>query len=131
MDAGGSGVYRTGDEVYVYAPDRENFLFFITDVFSHWEGDLAGRGPGPFTIIAENDLYSKAVYVEDHSVWMGIVLAAVAAVAVLSIFRKSDRLKWMFSGLSGLNKMKPKMKMKKKKKIMKASEFEQEAADEQ
>lgn len=131
VDADGSGVYRTGDEAYVYAPDREKFLFFITDVFSHWEGDLAGRGPGPFTIIAENDLYSKAVYVEDHSVWMGIVLAAVAAVAVLSIFRKSDRLKWMFSGLSGLNKMKPKMKMKKKKKIMKASEFEQEAADEQ
>ena len=126
VDAEGGGVYRIGEDVHVYAPDEEKFLFFITEVFSHWEGDLAGRGPGPFVMTAENDLYSKAVYVEDHMVWMGIVFAAVAAVAVLSIFRKSDRLKWMFGSMSGLGKIKPK---RKKKKIVKESDFAGEPDD--
>ena len=112
-DAEGSGVFRTGDEVHIRAPDKPKLLFFITDVFSYWEGDLSGRGPGPFVLIAEKDLYSRAVYVEDHSTWMGLVFVAVAAVAVLSVFRKSDRLKWMFGGMSWMGKMKPKKKEKK------------------
>ena len=112
-DAEGSGVFRTGDEIHIRAPDKPKLLFFITDVFSHWEGDLSGRGPGPFVLIAEKDLNARAVYVEDHSTWMGLVFVAVAAVAALSVFRKSDRLKWMFGGMSGMGKMKPKKKEKK------------------
>ena len=127
VDAEGSGIFRTGDEIHIRAPDKPKLLFFITEVFSHWEGDFSGRGPGPFVLIAEKDLYSKAVYVEDHGVWMGLVFAAVAAVAVLSVFRKSDRLKWVFGGMSGLGKMKP--KMKKKKKPAKESDFTGEADD--
>ena len=115
LDAQGGGVYRLGDEVMVSAPDREKASFLIIETFSHWEGDLSGKGRGSsFTFGASEDIYAVAIYKEVHA-WMGIMFAAAAVIAILAVFRKSDRLKWMFAGLSGLGKMRPKRNSKGRK----------------
>lgn len=103
VGADGGGVYRPGDAVRVSAPDREIVPFLIMETFSHWEGDLSGEGRGSLAFMASEDIYAKAVYREVH-VWMGIAFAAAAAAAVLAAFRKSDRAKWMFAGLSGFGR---------------------------
>ncbi len=74
----GSGHYPYGTTVTLSAPPKDKILFFVRDVFDHWEG--VSYDSDTVTLVATENIDAKAVLREDYSLLMltcGMVLTAV------------------------------------------------------
>ncbi len=89
----GGGVYEYGQTVSVSAPDVPKVWYFVKDTFDHWEG-IDGIGSS-ISFNATQDMQITAVYREDHSLWMIIVLASAVSVIVLGLYKKNESARWM------------------------------------
>jgi hypothetical protein len=74
----GSGHYPHGTPVVLSVPPKDRVLFFVRDVFDHWEG--IPYDSDTVTLLATENIDAKAVLREDYSILMltcGLVLTAV------------------------------------------------------
>ena len=92
IDGEGSGVYRKGELVTVYAPDRERLSFLIRDTFDHWIGmdDKSAKA----SFVADSDITIIAMYREDYTYLMVLVLMPLLAASIFAISKRTTGLKW-------------------------------------
>ena len=92
VDGEGSGVYGRGELVTVYAPDRERLSFLIRDTFDHWIGmdDKSARA----SFVADSDITVMAVYREDYTYLMVLVLMPLLAASMFAISKRTAGLRW-------------------------------------
>lgn len=81
-NAVGSGYYPYGTTITLSVPPRDKVLFFVRDVFDHWEG--ISYNSDTVTLIATENIDAKAVLREDYSILM---LTCGAALTALAYFR--------------------------------------------
>jgi hypothetical protein len=78
----GSGHYPYGTAVTLSVPPKDRALFFVRDVFDHWEG--ISYDSDTVTLIATDNIDAKAILREDYSILM---LTCGAALTVAVYFR--------------------------------------------
>lgn len=124
IDGEGSGVYSYGDKITISAPDKPILSFLVKETFDYW--DTIDK-PSSFVILAEKDMEVTAMYKDDYTILMGIILAGVIGVVVYIIKNGDNQFRYRFDDIA--EKITPsikrcipnnnwtKIKMKKSKKI--------------
>ena len=90
---GGGGVYEYGQTVNLSAPDVPKVWYFVKDTFDHWEG--IDRIDSSISFNATQDMQITAVYREDHSLWMIVVLVSAVSMIVFGLYKKNESVRWM------------------------------------
>lgn len=90
----GSGVYRYGDMVRVTAQDREIVSFLIRDVFVGWVGLEPHHTSSDEIFVATKDMHIVAMYREDYTYLMLVVLIPLAAGGVYVTARNFTGFGW-------------------------------------
>jgi len=105
----GSGVYSYGEEVVISAPSKEKLSYLIMEKFSHWQ---KVDKPEKFVITADSDYMITAVYQDDYTILMIVIVGMVVSLMFV-IFRKGDS-KIRYHIITILDSLKTKLsKMKK------------------
>ena len=105
----GSEVYSYGEEVVISAPSKEKLSYLIMEKFSHWQ---KVDKPEKFVITADSDYMITAVYQDDYTILMIVIVGMVASLMFV-IFRKGDS-KIRYHIITILDSLKTKIpKMKK------------------
>ncbi|MGQ0772755.1 MAG: hypothetical protein ACT4NT_08310 [Nitrososphaerota archaeon] len=131
----GGGYYPYGATVTLSVPPKDKALFFVRDVFDHWEG--APYSADVVILIAKENMDVKAVLREDYSFLMlvfGIVMTAV--IYFKFVWKKGVNLSWYVRKLAIIEKI-PKMgsvktilkKPKSKHKVLRPSDFDRKEID--
>lgn len=82
----GSGIYSYGENVVISAPAKQKLSYLIMEKFSHWQ---EVDKPETFVISAEKDYTITAIYQDDYTILM-IVIVGIVASLLFVIFRKGD-----------------------------------------
>lgn len=91
-DGEGSGVYSYGESVKISAPDKPIIPILIKETFDYWIGsDITTSS---FTITPENDYSITAVYKDDYSVLMVIVMGGVGIIVLIVVRKGESGLKY-------------------------------------
>lgn len=90
----GSGVYEYGETVNLEAPDIPKAWYFVKDTFDHWEG-IEDKVDSSISFEATQDMQITAVYREDNSLWMVIVLTSSVAMMAFGLYKKNESVRWM------------------------------------
>lgn len=86
-DGKGSGVYSYGDTIVISAPDKPIISYLVKETFNHWEG--INKKSSSFVIPAEKDIEVTAVYRDDYTILMGVILSGVIG-AVIFVIKNGD-----------------------------------------
>ena len=83
-DGIGTGIYKPGDIVVVSAPDKPKISFLVVEKFDYWIGTDESS---VFIINAEKDIEITAVYKDDYTGLL-IVVILIIGVAIITILKK-------------------------------------------
>ena len=118
IDGTGSGVYSYGEMVHIAAPDKQIIPFLQIETFDYWIGHDNEKSTFRYEAVA--DLTVTAIYYDDYSGAMIVIVLGMVVVLVV-LFRKGDgRIKYHLREVSDFitSKMKitlPKIDLSKKK----------------
>ena len=85
-DGKGSGIYPYGEMIKISAPDKPKLSFLIVEKFDHWIGS---DKPATFVVNGQEDVEITAVYKEDYSGLMIVIVLGVTCILIL-VYRKGD-----------------------------------------
>jgi len=91
-DGEGSGIYSYGDTIIISAPDKPILSFLVTETFDYWVG--INKESSSFVITVDKDIQITAVYKDDYTILMGIILAGVIAGVVFVIKSGDNALRY-------------------------------------
>jgi len=94
----GSGVYSYGDMVTISAPDKPILSFLVKETFDYWVG--IDKKSSSFVIQADEDIEITAVYRDDYTILMGIILAGVIGGVVYMIKNGDNQLRYRFEDIA-------------------------------
>ena len=97
IDGDGSGVYSYGEKIRISAPDKQKLSYLVMEKFDHWIG--TERMVSSFVMHTENDIVLTAVYKDDYSILMGIILILVIAGVIFAIKKGDNALKYRIEEL--------------------------------
>ncbi len=114
----GSGVYSYGDSIAISAPDKPIILFLVKETFDYWDG--INKKSSSFTILADKDIEVTAMYKDDYTILMGIILVGVVGIVVYVIKNGDNALRYRFDDIAEkitpiIKKYIPKYTLKKPK----------------
>jgi len=92
-NAVGSGHYPYGTEVTLSVPPKDRALFFVREVFDHWDG--ISYDSDTVTLVATENIDAKAILREDYSFLMltcGMVLTAM--IYFRFVWKKGINIYW-------------------------------------
>jgi len=98
IDGEGSGVYSYGDMVTISAPDKPILSFLVKETFDYW--DTIDKKSSSFVISADKDIEITAMYRDDYTILMGIILAGVIGAVVFVIKNGDNQLKYRFEDIA-------------------------------
>ncbi len=100
----GGGYYPYGTTVTLSVPPKDKALFFVRDVFDHWEG--APYSTDVVILIAKENIDVKAVLREDYSFLMLVFgIGMTAMVYFIFVWRKGINLSWYVHKLAIIEKI--------------------------
>ena len=116
IDGTGSGVYLYGEIIHIAAPDKQIIPFLKIEKFDYWIG--SNNEKSAFSYETVDDLTITAVYYEDYTGAMIVIVLGVVVILVI-LYRQGDgRIKYHLREVTDFisSKMKtPKMNILKKK----------------
>ena len=87
IDGKGSGIYPYGENIKISAPDKQKISFLVMEKFDYWIG--IDKSTSSFTVKTEKDIEITAIYKDDYTILMGMILAIVIAFVIL-VIKKGD-----------------------------------------
>jgi len=97
IDGEGSGVYSYGDMITISAPDKPILSFLVKETFDYW--DTIDK-PSSFVISADKDIRITAMYKDDYTILMGIILAGVIGAVAFVIKNGDNQLRYRFEEIA-------------------------------
>ncbi len=94
----GSGVYSYGDTITISAPDKPILSYLVKETFDYWDG--INKKSSSFIILAENDIQITAVYKDDYTILMGVILVGVIGIVVYVIKNGDSALRYRFDDIA-------------------------------
>ena len=93
----GSGVYTHGEQVTVFAPDKDKISFLVREVFDHWEGledtnSVSAGASATFAVTQDRTII--AVYRDDYTYLMVLIAAPLLLGTAFVLFRGMARVRW-------------------------------------
>ncbi len=85
-DGAGSGIYPYGQTIKISASDKQKMSFLVVEKFDYWIG---ADKPSSFTVNGQEDIEITAIYRDDYTGLMIVILVGVIAIALI-IFKKTS-----------------------------------------
>ena len=92
IDGNGSGVYSFGDNIVISAPDKPIIPILAKETFDYWVG-TDEKSPS-FVITPNNDYTVTAIYKDDYSVLMIVIMVIVIGMVLLVVKKGDSGLKY-------------------------------------
>ncbi|MCJ8306560.1 MAG: hypothetical protein HRU07_05865 [Nitrosopumilus sp.] len=97
IDSQGSGIYQYGETILISAPNKQKISFLVVETFDYWIG--SDEKSSVFAITLDSDIVVTAVYRDDYTVLMGLILAGVIVFVILLIRKGDSAYRYRLEGI--------------------------------